>query len=183
MRLEVGVLVAFAFAAVLGACGETSEKAQSEWPDSLPDETIGQFHTEETDSGRVQWRLSAPMARRFIKQDVFLLDDPEVLFFDEQGGLQTTLVSEHGEYRQKDGNMLAYGNVVVTSAEGDILETDSLRYLNETDKIVSDSPVRVTRGNDVMTGIGFEADRNIATVDIKRDVNATIISDDSDTGE
>jgi LPS export ABC transporter protein LptC len=168
-----------AASAIAFGCSEDEKRESVAWPDSIPDEVIGEFRTEETDSGRVQWRLYAPLARRFAKQESFFLDEPKILFFDDTGVLQTTLVSKYGEYLQKDGSMLAYGDVVVTTVTGDILETDSLRYLNEQDKIVSDSFVKFTRGNDVLSGIGFEADNNLSSVTIKENVVATIKDEDA----
>ena len=99
------------------------------------------------------------------------------------GALQSTLVSKKGKYSQLTGDMLAYGDVVVTTVDGDKLETDSLRYFNELDKIVSDCFVRLKRGNDLITGIGLECDHTLSSVDIKKDFQATIIGDDEDPGE
>jgi LPS export ABC transporter protein LptC len=68
--------------------------------------------------------------------------------------------------------------VVATTIKGEILETDTLRYLNEKDMIVSDSFVKLTRGRDVVTGIGLECDHTLESVDIKKDVRARIVEED-----
>ena len=158
-----------------GCSGDESGGSVSD--SGLPDEIITRFTTIETDSGSVKWRLSAPTAKRFNTRKVFIMDRPTIEFYDAAGRRETTLVSESGEYSQETHDMLAYGNVVVTSVVGDVLETDSLRYLNSEDKIVSDCFVKLTRGNDVITGYGLEADNTLSSVDIKRDVNAKIIDD------
>ena len=67
---------------------------------------------------------------------------------------------------------------VAVTFKGEVLETDTLRYLNATDKIVSDSFVKLTRGKDVLTGIGFECDHTLESVDIKKDVRARILEED-----
>jgi LPS export ABC transporter protein LptC len=126
----------------------------------------------------VSWKLTAPRAYRYNARKVFVMDDPRVEFFDDAGMLQTTLTSKNGEYFQDSRDMLAYGDVLVVSVEGDVLETDSLRYLNAEDKIVSDSHVKLTRGNDVITGVGLECDHNLSSVDVKKNVKATIIDDE-----
>jgi LPS export ABC transporter protein LptC len=170
--------LAITLAVWIGAgCGGADEQ-DAEARNDLPDEVIVSFVTEETDSGRLQWRLEAPEAKRFGARNVFIMTEPQIEFFDKQGALQTTLVSDTGEYLQDTHDMLAYGNVVVTSVEGDILETDTLRYLNEQDKIVSDSFVKLTRGKDVVTGYGLECDNTLSSVDIKRDVRARIVGDE-----
>ena len=109
---------------------------------------------------------------------MFLLEKPTIEFFDEMGNLQTTLNATNGEYSVLTHDMLAYGDVVATSTKGEILETDSLRYLNETDKIVSDSFVKLTRGRDVITGIGMECDHTLDSVDIKKNMKARIVEED-----
>jgi LPS export ABC transporter protein LptC len=159
------------------ACGPEEEAGDPSAGDDLPDEIITGFVTEESDSGYTQWRLSAPVARRFNQKKVFLMESPTIQFFDENGQLKTTLVSENGEYSQETHDMFVYGNVVGTSLDGDVLETDTLRYLNVEDKIVSDSFVRLTRGGSVMTGWGLEADNRLSSVDIKRDVKASLVDD------
>ena len=143
-----------------------------------PDETVTEFVTQETDSGRVQWKLAAPRALRWNARNVFLLEKPTIEFYDQMGNLQTTLVAKNGEYSTITHDMLAYGDVVATSTKGEVLETDSLRYLNERDKIVSDSHVKLTRGRDVITGIGMECDHTLDSVDIKRNMRARIVEED-----
>ena len=168
---------------VLLAGGAEDDAGDPSAGSDLPDEIITGFVTEESDSGYTQWRLSAPVARRFNKKKVFVMENPTIQFFDENGQLKTTLVSENGEYSQETHDMFVYGNVVGTSLDGDVLETDTLRYLNLEDKIVSDSFVRLTRGGNVMTGWGLEADNRLSSVDIKRDVKATLVDDGASSQE
>lgn len=155
---------------------ETTESAPQNSQE--PDETVTGFVTQETDSGRVQWKLAAPRALRYNARNVFLLEKPTIEFYDQMGNLQTTLVAKNGEYSTITHDMLAYGDVVATSIKGEVLETDSLRYLNERDKIVSDSHVKLTRGRDVITGIGMECDHTLDSVDIKRNMRARIVEED-----
>ena len=174
---------ALLIAVAILACGSEEEASAPSTGSDLPDEIITGFVTEESDSGYLQWRLSAPVAKRFNKKKVFIMDKPTIQFFDESGQLKTTLVAENGEYLQETHDMLVYGNVVGTSLDGDVLETDTLRYLNVEDKIVSDSFVRLTRGGNVMTGWGLEADNRLSSVDIKRDVKASLVDDGGRTRE
>jgi LPS export ABC transporter protein LptC len=143
----------------------------------LPDETVTDFVTQESDSGLVRWMVKAPRADRYNARNVFVMDDPKIEFYDEMGNLQTTLTAETGEYSLATHDMLAYGDVVAVTFKGEILETDSLKYLNDADKIVSDSFVKLTRGRDVVTGIGLECDHTLESVDIKKDVRARILED------
>jgi LPS export ABC transporter protein LptC len=160
------------------ACARKESKDVPVDTSQVPDETVTEFVTQETDSGRVQWKLAAPRALRYNARNVFLLEKPTIQFFDDMGNLQTTLTSKNGEYSVLTHDMLAFGDVVAVSTKGEILETDSLRYLNETDKIVSDSFVKLTRGRDVITGIGMECDHTLDSVDIKKNMKARIVEED-----
>jgi LPS export ABC transporter protein LptC len=166
---------AMAVAVFLGGCSKDSKEDITFQKGEVPDEVFSDFVTQESDSGLVQWTLKAPKASRFSKRKVVMLEKPVVQFFDKQGNLQTTLVSNAGEYSEETRDMLAYGNVVVHSVDGDVLETDSLWWDNTSNKIFSNSFVKLTRGKDVVTGYGLECEPDLNLVDIKRDVKATII--------
>lgn len=162
----------------LAACSEEKpDHVSVQSPGKSPDEVFTDFVTMESDSGRAQWKLTAPQANRYSKEKRIMLEEPNIEFFDKEGSLQTTLTADNGEYSEDSRDMLAYGNVQVVSIEGDILETDSLFWNNEEDKILSNSFVKLTRGRDVVTGYGLECDPNLNSVDIKRDVQATIIDE------
>jgi LPS export ABC transporter protein LptC len=171
----VAAMTVFALLAL--ACDDEGKKPSSVQSE-LPDETVTDFVTQESDSGLVRWTVKAPRADRYNARNVFVMDDPKIEFYDEMGNLQTTLTAETGEYSLATHDMLAYGTVVAVTFKGEVLETDSLRYLNEADKIVSDSFVKLTRGRDVVTGIGLECDHTLESVDIKKDVRARILEDD-----
>jgi LPS export ABC transporter protein LptC len=145
-----------------------------------PDEVFADFITQESDSGLLQWRLTAPKGNRFKEKKLIVLERPTIIFYDEEGRSRTTLVSDSGEYYEENRDMLAFGHVVVTSVEGDVLETDSLLWDNTQKKIFSNSFVRLRRGRDVITGYGLECKEDLGTVDIKRDVKATVVDEEGE---
>ena len=73
-------------------------------------------------------------------------------------------------------NMEARGDVVVTTTDGVRIQTPSLRYLNGTQRIVSDEFVRLERRGDVVTGIGFESDPSLDHFVLKKEVRAQVQS-------
>ena len=167
------LLVGFLFS----ACSKEAPENLALTNEKSPDEVFTDFVTMESDSGMVQWKLTAPRANRYNKERLVMLENPVIEFFDKEGKRQTTLISDAGEYSEETRDMLAFGNVQVESVDGDVLETDSLFWNNELDKIFSNSFVKLTRGRDVITGYGLECDPNLNSVDIKRDVQATIIDE------
>lgn len=148
-----------------------------------PDEVYTDFVTQESDSGVVLWRLTAPKGDRFKDKRLVVLHQPTVVFYDEGGETRTTLVSDAGEYYEDRRDMLAYGNVVVRSMEGEVLETDSLFWNNSRRKILSDSFVKLTRRGNIITGYGLECDADLESVEIKRQHSGVIIDEEGKVGE
>jgi lipopolysaccharide export system protein LptC len=54
------------------------------------------------------------------------------------------------------------------------MSTDHLRFLNKTQRIVTDAFVRVERAGDVLTGVGFESDPQLRHFEFKKQVNAVV---------
>ncbi|MGB3092854.1 MAG: LPS export ABC transporter periplasmic protein LptC, partial [Candidatus Zixiibacteriota bacterium] len=68
----------------------------------------------------------------------------------------------------------ALGNVVVTTQQGVKLTTESLRWDPQTARIVTDDFVTITKGQDVITGYGLEADQELKHFVIKKKVKGEI---------
>ena len=62
----------FALAIGLAACGKQGGEQAPVDNLQIPDETVMEFQTQETDSGRVRWTLKAPRADRFNAKNVFV---------------------------------------------------------------------------------------------------------------
>jgi LPS export ABC transporter protein LptC len=171
------LLVALAALAAASGCSGGPSEDIGFARGQTPDEVYTDFVTQESDSGLILWRLTAPQGDRFKDKRLVVLDRPRIVFYDEHGAERTTLVSDAGEYYEDRRDMLAYGNVVVRSVEGDVLETDSLFWNNSQKKILSDSFVKLTRGKSVVTGYGLECKEDLGSVEIKRDVKAVVVDD------
>jgi len=178
--VRIGIPLVLIF---LAACSKEASKDVPTSSQGSPDEIFSDFVTQESDSGKTKWKLMAPKASKFRSKGLIVLEKPKVEFFDEKGEIETTLTADNGEYYQDSQNMLAYGNVVVVSKSGDVLETDSLFWDDAKGKIKSESFVKITRGKDVLTGIGLECDYNLSSIDIKKDVQATIIDQEGKSDE
>ncbi len=177
------ILLAGIIAVFFAACGEDSSGDLAFDRDSIPDEVFEDFVTQESDSGLMQWKLTAPMAKRFIKKHVVHMDYPRIEFYSNTGELKTTLTSDQGVYYEDPGDLLAYGNVVVISVDGDELETDSLLWVNARNKIISNCFVKLKREKTLITGYGLECDNDLSSAVIKRDVEATIITEEGNKDE
>ena len=154
------------------SCSGTDTPERSVGGTEMPDQEFTDFTTIESDSGIVQWILKAPVARVYNLRKLLVTDNPEIVFYDEAGNVTSVLVAEKGEYNQQSHDLTALGNVVLTSTEGFTLETESLVWLNLIEQIHTEDFVKVTKGNDVLTGYGFQGYPELKNIDIKRDVKA-----------
>jgi LPS export ABC transporter protein LptC len=172
-RKQASILVFLsAIAAAALSCGQDERPQRSLGTTEMADQEFTDFTTMESDSGRVKWVLEAPVARVYNLKKLLVTDDPRITFYGEDGEVTSVLTADKGEYNQVTHDLTALGNVVVTTTEGYTLETETLVWLRELGEIHSEDFVKVTRGNDVVTGYGFQGYPELRNVDIKRDVRA-----------
>lgn len=166
--LAIGVLV------LAPAC-ERSDSPHLSTPE-LPDSEVSNFTLTETVDGEIQWRMTAASAETYRGRGVIIAHDVAIDFFDEEGVVYSHLVSREGEIETATNNMIARGNVVVSTTNGTRIETETLHFLNQPRRIVSDDPVTVRRGGNVLTGIGFESDPSLEQFEFRSRVRAQVTS-------
>lgn len=159
------------------SCSDGEKGKGSLGAGDLPDQEFFDFTTMESDSGVTRWILKAPVARVYNSRKLLVTDNTRIEFYSEEGELTSVLTAEKAEFNQVTKDLTALGNVVVTSQEGYTLETESLVWINELEGIHTEDFVRFTRGNDVLTGYGFQSDPELENVEIQRDVKAFLRDD------
>ena len=172
MSARFGIVFAVAVIGIVFSCGEGDRPQRSLVTTEMPDQEFTDFKTMESDSGRVKWILTAPVARIYSARKLLVTDSPRITFYDEHEEISSVLTAAKGEYNQVTHDLTALGNVVVTTTEGYMLETESLVWLHDLGEIHSEDFVKVTREDDVLTGYGFTGYPELKNVDIKRDVRA-----------
>ena len=165
----------FAMLATFSGCDRVAQHG-TDGGGVLPDQEISNFKLTQTSDGRVMWTLSATLGLVFEEADRVETTSPQVDFFDEDGELRSTLTARTGLLRQRTSDMEVLGNVVVTSTDGTVLETERLLWSEQKGRIETDRAVRVTKDGDVMTGIGAEADPDLKNLRILSDFKAYVRS-------
>ncbi len=92
------------------------------------------------------------------EQQVLNVREVKVDFYDEQGVHQSVLTARTGTVETQTGDMTVRGQVVVVTDDGVRLETEELRWLDDTRRIVTDLPVRIIRETGELRGVGLETD-------------------------
>jgi LPS export ABC transporter protein LptC len=158
---------------VVSACS-SEESSAPRMPVNMPDQVIENSTIIFSEKGIKSAAIHAAEVAVYEKLDLKKATKLHVDFYDQEGNLTSVLVADSGLIQEKKQKFEARGNVVVTTQEGVKLTTESLRWNPETNKIVTDDFVTITKGKDVITGIGLEADEQLKHFFIKKRVQAQI---------
>jgi LPS export ABC transporter protein LptC len=127
--------------------------------------------------GDTRWVLHADSASVFREKKRVEAQDVEIDFFEEDEHV-STLTADTGILQQVTDDLEARGNVIVESREGGILKTEVLYWDHQNALIHTDQYVEITKGDNVLTGVGLEADPGLDRIDIKEAVQGEIRDDD-----
>jgi LPS export ABC transporter protein LptC len=160
--------------AVFAGCGERRQAGLPPATGEVPDQEVHDYSLTGTNLGAVEWKLYAQYAAIFDVRNTITTRGVRVDFFDEKGDLSSRLTAREGEINQISRDMAARGNVVLLNADGTRMSTQSIRFLNREQKIVSDELVRVEDHGNVLTAVGFESDPDLKHYTFKSRVQAVV---------
>lgn len=109
------------------------------------------------------------------EQDVaYLIGSVSVDFYNEQGLHMSHLSADSAEVNSRNNTMSAFGQIVVKSDEGQVLETETLRWDDTYNMVAtSDSVMFTTIEKDTLYGVGFESDVDLTHWAIHRPSGVT----------
>ncbi|MEO8294755.1 MAG: LPS export ABC transporter periplasmic protein LptC [Gemmatimonadota bacterium] len=163
-----GILIVGLFA-MLAACqdkGVTPPVTQTA-ADSA-DQILFELSHYVTELGIKRSLVEADTAYMFDATQSSELKKVKVTFYDDNGGVKSTLTANEGTYFQQTGGMTARGNVVGTSPDGRTLRTSELKYDPVAKKISTDKPFTFDRNGDHLEGDGFTSDVDFQNVVVTR---------------
>jgi LPS export ABC transporter protein LptC len=173
-RIAIVACALIALAGSQAGCAKRSTPAPSAADLKMPDQEARDFSLTETSEGTKNWTLWASYAAMYNAKNLVDAKTIQIEFFDSKGKRYSKMVADQGLVDQRTNNLEAIGRVRIVTETGVHMETDSLHWINATQKIVSDSFVKVTRNNDVVTGYGFESDPNLDHFHLKHEVRAEV---------
>ena len=132
-------------------------------PDSA-DQVLEGFSHYVTSEGVRRSRVEADTAYYYEATQITDLRNIKVVFYDLGGQESSTLTARRGTYRWQDGSMEATGNVRVVTPDGRKLSTESLRYDNATNQIMTDQQFSFDRGAEHLEGNSFRSDPDFKNV-------------------
>jgi len=167
-KIVLGILLT---ACSLG-CQSTEQPAstKSTAPAEGPDQEGWNSTITVTSNGRITAFVKYHRMEKYSKKRrVFFTDSVAVDFYNQQGLHSSQLTALRGVLNEETNDVVALGNVVVVSDSGVTLRSDSLRWDNRRQKVLTEAFVTITRANgETLQGYGFESDPNLKTLSIKR---------------
>ncbi|MFN8176468.1 MAG: LPS export ABC transporter periplasmic protein LptC [bacterium] len=164
--------------AALGACVSTEDSVRTQEAAAAappPAEGMRGITLRNFREGDTRWVLQADTASVFRDRKRVEAQVVTINFFDGDRHV-SKLTSDRSVLLQATDDLEARGHVRVVSDEGAILTTDVLFWDHQRSRIHTDDPVQITRGDDVLTGVGMEADPGLSRVDLKREVRGSVRS-------
>jgi len=159
-------------------CGKDSNSRPAGAAVDTPDQEVGNFSLTESVEGTRKWTLWAEWAAIYNEKAKVQVRNVRIDFYEETGDKFSELKADSGIIHQRTNDMEATGNVVVRTEEGITLETQSLKWLNTSQKILSEDFVKITQGRDVLTGVGLVSDASLNEFEIKSQVQAFVVDEE-----
>lgn len=129
--------------------------------DSIPSQESFNTNVTFSDSGRVKAILEAGRIRVFSKFNYTLIDSNAKVDFYKNGVYSSTLTGKRGKIYDATKDVEVYDDVKLVSEDGSILTTNTLYWINQTQRIKSNEFVHIKTKTDDIRGYGFEADQNL----------------------
>ncbi len=129
---------------------------------SLPQQESWKSRVVLSDSGNVKAIIDAGYIRKFDSPAVTLLSESVTVYFYNEIGQQTSIMtSNEGKVDEATNNLEVYGHVVVISDDSTRLQTAKLFWDNRRKLIHTPEFVTIISPKEKMQGTGFESDQQL----------------------
>ncbi|MGQ8335963.1 LPS export ABC transporter periplasmic protein LptC [Sunxiuqinia sp. A32] len=135
-----------------------------------PAVTAFDFEMLYSDSTVIRYKLKTPELIRFEEEKDPFTEFPKGVYiekFDEKMQIVSNISADYARLYDKEQRWEAKNNVIAVNAENDTLKTEQLTWEEEKGKIYSEQFVKIIRKDQIITGVGFESDQNLANWKIK----------------
>ena len=182
--MATATAVAFVVYSCKGKLGEAETLDLKETPVQVVDDMF----IVQSDNGMIKMRAEAPRMEKYERGDTLDFElFPEGFFvygFDENGKLETEIVADNARHLKYDDGREkweAFGNVVVNNIiNQEVMETDTLYWDQENEKMYTHCYVRLYSPDGFIQGYGMEADQRARDNKIFNQFNSyAIIAKDS----
>lgn len=138
---------------------------------------INRMHVVHNANGTKEWEMWADRAKVYRDQDVTKLENLRLRLYP-RGGEPADVSAERGVMENKSRNMSIEGNVLIRSADGMTLRTESLEFNPKEKRVDSDAHVTVEGKTFRLTGVGLHGNTQLGRYVLKKQVTALIYDTD-----
>ncbi|MGD8979308.1 MAG: LPS export ABC transporter periplasmic protein LptC [candidate division WOR-3 bacterium] len=150
------------FLMVFYAC---EKEVEERLPKDMPKITLEKLCLTETKNGSKLWTLNA--ARAGVYDEIIKVDEVTVHFFDEEEAEFSVLTAPRGELNTTTHNIFVEDSVAVLTSDSTKLFTESLFWLNDSARILTDAYVEIIKGDGtVIQGRGLRTDPRLSKIEI-----------------
>ena len=124
-----------------------------------------------SDSGVVRYRITTAKWEIYDKASPAYWEFPEGVYlqkFSPDLSADAFLEADYAHYNQTDKIWWLRGHVKALNLEGEQFETEELYWNENTEKVYSDSLIRITREKSIITGIGFDSNQEMTRYTIRK---------------
>ncbi len=159
-QIRNGAWVLFLICCIVG-CGNDIEKVKMYEPQELPDNTIRQARIQQSEKGKLQMLMWAPLIEQYgaPKSQTVYPEGVFARFYDGYKKPTATLKARYAiSYDGRDEMMVRDSVVIIDLQRGDTVYLQDLTWNRQEHRVYSDKPVRSKNGERVTYGDSFESD-------------------------
>ena len=127
----------------------------------MPNQEFDQVEMRQTHDGDLQFILNAPKLDRYDKLDRAIFYGGIHIRFYEKGEESSQLTADRGEVHSNGNELIALGNVVITTDTGTTILTPRIKWERKSGLITSDTAVTIITDYDTLYGSGLIASENL----------------------
>ena len=128
----------------------------------------------QVEEGHARWRLVAQQAERQSASGLMVLDSPSLSFYDEKGGVESSVEAERGEVSDDYQKVGLHGDVVLKNSGGYTVYTDQLDYDHAQQVVTTAAHVRLVADGVSLEGSGLVLDLKQERMRLNADVKGSL---------
>jgi len=158
------------------SCHNTIEEInRSELEKNLPLQTIENGTFVYSEKGKLINKLTAGKFLQFKNEDIKVSEGLWLEIYNKQESPEATLTSVYGTYNREENILIATDSVVLHNTAGDTLFTEELILYQDSDLIISNFPIEIRKGNNVIFGTGLKANTSFTAYEITNPANSRLV--------
>ena len=139
------------------------------------DLSIDRMHVVQNKQGKKNWELWADTAKIYREKKLTELESIRIRFYPKNGK-PMDITADSGVMENDTRNIRIRGNVVVKTAGGTSLRTESLRFFPKEKRFDTDEKIVVAGASFRLTGVGLHGRTDLGQFSLDKNVEALIFN-------